>query len=223
MAPGRSDSVFLLTLVDFLVQIIFFGLLLFVFYKSSEGHSKTNATPEQVGKAIDAAGVSNIVELTDELTKLAPVGLKGFNERLTAGQKDVDVKAAADAIGKAGGGAGLPAALERLEKFEGSERPPCLATTIGGKRQPLILASAVGSAATITFQGETPQLRTLLSEIGVTYQQVQSLPFSRFRVIFNRVLEKHPACRYTIQLRETTGMVYARDAAQQIFYTQLRR
>jgi hypothetical protein len=224
MTTKQSDNVFLLTLVDFLVQIIFFGLLVFVFYKSTEGRSKQSFTPEQVGKAIDAAGVSNIVELTDELTKLAPVRLKGMNERLHVGESNVDISKVADAINQAGGGAGLPNAIGRLQKLEqGADKPPCLADTVNGRRQVRVLAAAVGTATSISFAGETPELRALLGEIGMTFPQVQTLPLSRFRSVFNRVIDKRPACRYTIEFRETTRIVDARDAAGGIFYLRLRR
>lgn len=218
MSVRRSDSVFLLTLVDFLVQIIFFGLLIFVFYKSAEGRSKRSFTPEQVGKAIDAAGVSNIVELTDELTKLAPVGLKGMNTKLGAGNKDADIAKAADLIEHAGGAAGL---VKKLE--QGMGKPPCLSTVVNGVRQVQVLASVVGTASTITFQSETPELKALLRDLGSSYDQVRSLPVSRFAGAFNRVLTMKPHCRYTVEIRETTGLVYARDAVGQVFYTKLKR
>ncbi|OYU37302.1 hypothetical protein [Novosphingobium sp. PASSN1] len=218
MAAQRSESVVLLTLVDFLIQIIFFGLLVFVFYKAAEGRSARNYTPEQVGKAIDAAGVSNIVELTDELTKLAPMQLKELNGKLHAGSKDADIAKLVELVDQAGGAG---AAAKKLE--QGLGRPPCLVSEVAGKRQVTVLASLIGSATTITFEAETPELRKVLTDVGLQYSDVRSLPLARFRNVFNRVVEKFPNCRYTVQLRETTGLVFARDAVQQIFYTKLRR
>lgn len=218
MAAQRSDSVVLLTLVDFLIQIIFFGLLVFVFYKAAEGRSKRNYTPAQVGKAIDAAGVSNIVELNDELTKLAPMQLKQLNKELRADGKNADIAKLIEVVNQAGG------AGEAAKKLEqGLGRPPCLVSEVTGKRQVKVLAAVTGSANTITFEAETPELHALLTEVGLKYGDIQSLPLTRFRSVFNRVVEKHPNCRYTVQLRETTGLVFARDAVQQIFYTKLRR
>jgi hypothetical protein len=224
MAISRADNVFLLTLVDFLVQIIFFGLLIFVFFKESESKSRASASPEQVEKALDAAGVSNIVELNDELSKLAPVRLKGLNEKLHAGTKDADITRAADAIGKAGGAGGLPDAIERLAKLEeGSGKPPCISDMVGGKKQARTLATALGSATTITFQSETPDLATLLRSIGLHYSDVRSLSLTQFSRTFGRVVTAQPKCRYTLEFRETTRLVDARDAAGQIFYLKVRR
>jgi hypothetical protein len=218
MASRESDNVFLLTLVDFLVQIIFFGLLIFVFYKSTEGHSKRDATPEQIGKALDAAGVSNIVELTDELTKLAPVGLKGVNQALDTGNPNTNISKTIIAIKQLGGGTGL---VQKVEYGQG--KAACLYDTINGQRRPRVLASAVGDDVSITFESETPELHDLLTQIGLTFPQVQNLPFNSFRSVLKPVLEKYTDCRYTIKFTETSRIVDARDAAQSIFYTQLRR
>ncbi len=218
MASRQSDNVFLLTLVDFLVQIIFFGLLIFVFYKSTEGHSKRDATPEQIGKALDAAGVSNIVELTDELTKLAPVGLKGVNQALYTGNQIIDISKTVIAIKQLGGGNGL---VQKVEHGQG--KAACIYDTIKGQRRPRVLASAVGDDVSITFESETPELHTLLGEVGLTFPQVQNLPLKSFYTVLKPVLKKHPDCLYTIKFTEKSRMVDARDAAQSIFYTQIRR
>lgn len=223
MALKRADNVFLLTLVDFLVQIIFFGLLVFVFFAESQRKNQVTYTPKQVKDAIEAAGVSNIVELTDELSKLAPVRLKGFNEKLGKADGE-DVAIAADAIQKAGGAKKLPEAMDRLAKLEqGAGRPPCLYETIDGKKQAKTLASAVASSATITFQGETPEFTKLLQARSLRYSEVRSLSLLQFRRLFSRVIDAQPNCRYTIEFRETTRLVDARDAAGSIFYLRVRR
>ncbi|MFC3442166.1 hypothetical protein ACFOKF_13395 [Sphingobium rhizovicinum] len=224
MATRRSDNVFLLTLLDFLIQIIFFGLIVFVFVKEMEGKQRESYSPKQVSDALDAAGVSNIVELNDELSKLAPVRLKGFNERLHAGDQGTDMTKAAEAIDKAGGATGLSTAMDRLAKLEqGSGKPACLYDMVDGAKKPRPLATAVGSGSTISFQSETPELAKLLQSVGLRYAEVQSLSLGQFRRTFNRVLAKQPDCRYTLDFRETTRMVDARDAAGQIFYLRIRR
>ena len=82
MQHRRSDNVFLLTLVDFLVQIIFFGLFIFVVYQALLNREAKQYNPGDVNEAIERAGVSNLKELIDELSKLAPIRLKGFNDAL---------------------------------------------------------------------------------------------------------------------------------------------
>jgi hypothetical protein len=224
MALRRSDNVFLLTLIDFLIQIIFFGLVIFVFFSESEKKNKNTYPPEQVQKAIDGAGVSSIVELNDELSKLAPVRLKGFNEKLGAAKGDTDMSRVAEAIQKAGGADKLPDALDKLAKLEqGAGKPPCLFDTVGGKKQARAIATAVGGASNITFQGETPDLANLLRARNLQYSEVHSLSLTQFRRIFSRVIEAEPNCRYTLEFRETTRLVDARDSAGQIFYLKIRR
>jgi hypothetical protein len=224
MQQRRSDNVFLLTLVDFLVQIIFFGLFVFVVYQAVLNRQAKRYDPKQVHDAIDAAGVSNIKELIDELSKLAPVRLKGFNESLGKQARPSDVKDAVEAIAQAGGAAGVSQSMSRLAKLEkGMDKPPCLSEVVNGQRETEILASAVGTASSISFTGSTPQLEALLSEIGVPYDRVRTMGLHEFTRTFAPILQKHPTCRYTIVLRETTRMIDARDAAGQIFYLKLRR
>jgi hypothetical protein len=208
MALRRSNDVFLLTLVDFLIQVIFFAAFIFVVYQTliKDPNSKEYDSAE-VTKAIQLAGVSDLNELTDELTKLAPVNLKGFNARL------------------GDGGAGqLDRKLERLAKLEqGQGKPACIYETIDGERKPKMLATAIGSASSITFVENTPELQTLLGSLGLRFEDIRSLSLPAFRRTFNSVIQKQPECRYTIILRETTNLVNARDAAQQIFYVAVRR
>lgn len=224
MRPQRSDSVFLLTLVDFLVQIIFFGLFVFIAYQALRHREMSKYDPTDAARAVEAAGVSNLKELIDELSKLAPVSLKGFNEALGKKADREEVEKAAAAIRDAGGAEGVAGAMERLAKLErGSGLPPCLEEKVDGVRKPLALGSAVGGAGSISFEAPTPQLTRLLAEVGLSYGAVQSLSLREFPRVFQRVLQKYPNCRYTIVFRETTRMVDARDAAGQIFYLKIRR
>lgn len=208
MALRRSNDVFLLTLVDFLVQVIFFATFIFVAYQALiKDPNAKDYDQAQVTKAIELAGVSDLNELTDELTKLAPVNLKGFNSKLGDG-----------------GAAQLDKKLERLAKLErGQGKPACIYETVDGERKAKMLATAVGSASNITFVENTPELQKLLSSLGLTFENVRSLSLPAFRRTFAGVIHRQPECRYTIVLRETTNLVNARDAAQQIFYVAIRR
>lgn len=222
MHPQRSDSVFLLTLVDFLVQIIFFGLFIFVVYQAILQREKREYDPVAVKHAIEAAGVSDLTELVDELTKLAPVRLKGFNDTLGTQADKAQVRQAAAAIREAGGAAGVTEAMRRLAKLErGSGLPACLLEPSGGKAA--TLATATGTDSRIVFDAPTPQFISLLEEVGLDFGSVKSLGLREFTRTFQRILTKHPNCRYTIVLHETTRMVGARDAVGQVFYMKLRR
>ncbi len=225
MALRRSNDVFLLTLVDFLVQVIFFALVIFVVYQSMIKDPKAKRyDPAQVAKAIELAGVSDLKELTDELTKLAPVNLKGFNSKLGPDLQQGDVQQAADALQKVGGARALSDKLARLEKLErGQGKPSCIYETVNGERKPKLIARAVGSASMITFVDRTPEFDALLGSLGLNFSQVRTLSLPAFRRTLGPIVTKQPNCRYTIVLRETTNLVNARDAAQQIFYVAIRR
>jgi hypothetical protein len=224
MRQQRSDSVFLLTLVDFLVQIIFFGLFVFVVYQAMLQRDRKRYDPAAIDRAVEAAGVSDLTELVDELSKLAPIRLKGFNATLGNESDEAQVRRAAEAIKEAGGAAGVSDAMQRLAQLErGSGLPACLDETVGGVRRAVTLATATGTGSSIVFDGPTPQLTQLLGEVGLDFGAVRSLGLREFPRVFQVVLTKHPNCRYTIMLRETTRMVGARDAAGQIFYLKLRR
>lgn len=224
MSQQRSDSIFLLTLVDFLIQVIFFGLFIFVVYQTVLQRDRRRYDPAAVARAVETAGVTNLTELVDELSKLAPVRLKGFNATLGNEANEAQVRRAAEAIREAGGASGVSNAMQRLAKLErGSGLPACIDDTVDGSRRAVPLATATGTGSSIVFDAPTPQLNTLLAEIGRGFGSVRSLSLRDFPRVFQRVLTKHPNCRYTIVLRETTRMVNARDAAGQIFYLKLRR
>ena len=224
MRNQRSDSVFLLTLVDFLVQVIFFGLFVFVVYQVMLQREKRRYDPATMDRAVETAGVSNLTELVDELSKLAPVRLKGFNATLGKDADPAQVQRAAEAIRQAGGASGVSDAMQRLTKLErGSGLPACIDETVNGARRAATLASATGTDGGIVFDAPTPELTTLLNEVGLEFGSVRTLGLHEFPRVFRRVIVRHPNCRYTITFRERTRMVGARDAAGQIFYLKLRR
>ena len=220
----RSDNVFLLTLIDFLVQILFFGLLIFVVYQASEKLRKKDTANQQsqIKQALDTAGVSDIRQLNDELSKLAPVQLKGLNGMLGMLGGVGETGKALKIVKAAGGSAAIAEKLSRLQKLEeGTGKPPCLFNMRSGKRQAVPLARVTATNSTITFAALTPQLLTVLNSIGVTYPDVRTLGLSQFRRIFRKVVEKHPNCRYSLVFNEQTRLVDARDAAGRYFFLQI--
>jgi hypothetical protein len=222
----RSDNVFLLTLVDFLVQIIFFGLFVSVAYQASQEARRNRLAIEEasLGKLLETAGVSNFIELQDELGKLAPVRLKGFNQSLGTVGGGGDVALVKKMLDDSGGVDGLRAKLDQLTKLEQAlGKPPCLSENRDGKRVAIPIATVVGDSNSLTFTGNTPQLQKVLTELGLSYERVRSLGLAEFRQTFQKTVTVYPNCTHTIMLRETTRLVDARDAAQSYFYAQIRR
>ena len=128
-----KDDVFFFTLIDFLIQIFFFGIFVacathLISERSKEKEAKVS---KEVGKLLQAAGVSSITEITDIFSRLGPLyELKGFSEFLKRFDEPHKLKNTQRALERAGGPAALLGRLDKLTKFEeGSGKPPCLATS----------------------------------------------------------------------------------------------
>lgn|GEM_PF-1486344 len=221
----RSEDVFFFTLIDFLLQVFFFGLLLYVVGRSANaGVEHERAEREkQIEQVKRAAGVSNLTELTDLLTKLAPIrdlqGTADFIARAGGAEKVMDKVALVD---NAGGAENLEHKLEKLRKLEeGTGRPPCLYDEVNGKKIVRPLATVVANDTHIIFQQTSPELEKVLSMLGHEFATVRELPLSEFRRTFSKLLTKKPECRYTLAFREKTRFVDARDAARFAFYLSI--
>lgn len=227
----KQDTVFLLTLVDFLIQVIFFGMFVFAAHvvaqdprierlgamvKSKfQGISDTQI--EQIldtAKAVDPVaiadgqkardelqklqkqfGVSNIAELTDLLTKMAPVK---------------ELQASSELIKKAGGLERMQAAVEYYNS-KGPGKPHCLTKPGTTSAQPI--ATLTGYEDHIEISSTTPQFEAVLERLGYSLEAVRSLPLSNFARMFSKLGTAYPDCRYTFVLREKTRYVEPRDAA----------
>lgn len=227
----KQDNVFLLTLVDFLIQVIFFGMFAYAAYAAMQDprvelfgqmvKSKfEGATADEVGQALDRAktidasklqsalkaqeeleklqrqmGVSNIAELTDILTKMAPVK---------------ELRETSAVLKKAGGLDRLNAAVEYYN-LRGPGKPHCLTRPGSASAQPL--ATLVGYEDHIEIQGQSPQLSAVLEKLGVSFENVRSLPLREFARTFSKLGSAFPECSYTFLLLEKTRFVEPRDAA----------
>src|SRR5947207_2064200 len=104
----KGDEVFFLTLVDFLLQVCFFGLFVFVAYYANETRvqamEKSNAAATALERLKNHFGVSNLVELTDYLTQLVPANqLPGWSEFYSKGTTPEEAKRAVDLVRRHGG------------------------------------------------------------------------------------------------------------------------
>lgn len=230
-SPNQHDSVFLLTLVDFLFQIIFFGLIAYAisvvtknedwksaalalqqkFKEASPAHLQSVidvmpadaqrlktalANEEAVQRLTQHFGVSNLTELTDELTRMAPV------EQL---------RVASTLVKKAGGIERAHDAIDRYIK-NGIGKPACLLTE-GSTSRAKPLATVIGYETHLDFQTETPELSAVLTRMGMDYASVRSLRLAEFKQVFSRLGALYPDCMYTFNLIEKTRYVEPRDAA----------
>ncbi len=226
MSRRGTDDVFLFTLVDLLVQICFFGLVAFVGYQAiqSVAADASKAKLEQERAALKAAGVSSLTELTDELSRLAPMKeLKGFSEYYNKGGKIESAMAAAEVVSNEGGVDKLKNRLEKLRKLEeGFGKPPCLFDQKDGKRIDRAVATVVATDTHIEFIRTTPEFEQMLALVGGTYAAVKYQTLNEFSRAFSSLREKRPDCLYLLEFYEKTRYVEARDAARS-FRLSIRR
>jgi len=227
----RSDDVFFFTLIDFLLQVLFFGLLLFVVGQQLKSDDDRNRVTEvkQRDLLLKAAGVSSITELTDWLTKMAPLdGLRGTNDFIarSGGQKAVE---AAVAAASAAGGVGKVAQLQgqvdamsdRIAKLEGWGKVSCIPNvTVNGVVRPKSIATVVVTDELVTLQNPTPELHQLLSKHGLRFETVQTLSPLSFRSTFTPVVAKQPECRYFLDLGARPRLLAPMQDVWSAFRTQ---
>lgn len=220
----RSDDVFFFTLIDFLVQALFFGLLLYVLGQAAQQESaKAREASDQVAKDKDArlekvaqaSGFSNLTELLDYLTKLAPVmEFKGIADFLSSAGGIGKAREAVTVVQAAGGPDKVKASMDKLRKHEeGTGKPPCLYDMVGDRKVAKILATVIADDATIRFETSNPALKEALQLVGRSFDSVKSLPLAEFSKTFAPLVQRKADCRYTLRFLETTRFVDARDAA----------
>lgn len=247
----KNNDVFFLTLIDFLLQVLFFGLVIFALMSAltQKQNSEKGAENERVKQLLKAAGVSNITELTDELTKLAPIReLKGTSDYLQKLGSTEDAQKLAELSQQAGGAAALVAELEasrkfattvshgahsvgeiqqRLEKLrkleEGQGAAPCLFTMQGSRKRAKPVATVSASDTTIRLESAEPEFEDVLKLIGRTSESVAELTLVQFADTFRSLSRLKPECRYTLRFIENTQLVHARDAAQVAFYLSFQK
>jgi len=211
----RRDDVFFLILVDFLVQILFFGLFLFVFYQASLQRDQ-----DKLKEAVDAAGVSDVSELTDDLSRLAPVKLKEFADLIKrAGGVDA-VAQLLRRVSQEGGATASISRLDKLRRLEGSDKPSCLVDQT--TRQPRALMAVQASGRSITITQGTPDLARVVADLGVEASVGHVYSPETFQRAFSPLLSRQPQCRFYIRFEERTELVAPRRAAGSIFYLMVR-
>lgn len=228
----RSDDVFFFTLIDFLLQALFFGLLLYVLGQAAQQEvAKARETSNQVAKdkeaklekVAQASGFSNLTELLDYLTKLAPATeFKGIADFLNSAGGLGKAMEAVTAVQAAGGPDKIKASMDKLRKYEeGTGKPPCLYDVVGDKKVAKTLATVIGDETTIRFEASNPALEEALQLVGRSFDSVKSLQLAEFSRTFAPLVQKKADCRYTLRFIETTRFVDARDAARFAFYLNI--
>lgn len=227
----RSDDVFFFTLIDFLLQVFFFGLLLFVVaqHLKKEEDANRETEVEQRDKLLKAAGVSSITELSDLLTKMAPLDqLRGTSDFIARSGGVDSVMAAVNAASAAGGSgrvlglkSEVDALSDRVAKLEGWGKVSCIPNVnVNGVVRPKSIATVVVTDEAIFLENPLPEFYSLLRTHGLELSGVQRLGLSEFRSTFARVVEKQPECRYFLDVLTRTRYLEPMRAVWSAFRTQ---
>lgn len=225
----RSDDVFFFTLIDFLLQVFFFGLLIFVVVQVlSQDKAKQEAKEAEAReRLLKLAGVSSLTELTDILTKLVPLkdlqGTKEFFQKY--GGRDA-VEAGMKAVENAGGPKNVSGMVNENNFLKGQldaawGSPSCLGNerSAAGKYQPKVVARAVIDDNRITLEQPTEDFRKLLASHNLQFSEVQSLSLADFRSKFAPVVAREPGCRYFMTRTTRTRLLEPVQAVWSAFRT----
>jgi hypothetical protein len=189
------DEVFFFTLVDLFIQVMFFGLLLFVMHQAI----KRKELPD---------GISNITELTDSLIALTSAANHG--------------NALRDSVEMLGGIAFLRNLSDSTEALTKRVKiqyglPPCR----GLER---FVGTAVVNDEQIEFTEITPALDSLIRQVlGRTSASVRLLKPDEFQVAFKPLTVAYPNCRYFVRVRRQNRLEAPILALHSAFRTELRK
>ena len=231
MSTRSRETVFWLTLVDFLLQIALLAVFGFAAYLVASNTVKPSAYTELTDKLtrlvpadqIDslnegiallikyyqAAGYSTLMPFVEELERVIPA--ETYRSLLTA-------------IQKAGGIQKVLTLLERVDESGGADkvlgglgRPPCLPTP-GAKRPYDALARVRISDTEIRFLEPTEKLNGVLKSLGLQYRQVQALSPDEFRRVFSRLKVVESTCVYYLDIEENYTLRGPREAVETAFH-----
>jgi len=228
----RNDDVFFFTLIDFLLQVLFFGLLLFVVWQVQQHEKKATALAEveATQKLLVGTGLSSITELTDYLTKMVPLDqLRGTSDFIARNGGPGVVKGAMAAASAAGGidkvstlAGQVKMLSSRVNELEGGwGKASCLPNVVvNGRLQPKSIARVVVEDAHVTIEEPTPEMLELLRRHGLNFDDVQKLSLASFRQTFAPVVVKQPECRYFMSAVTRTQYLEPMRAVWSAFRTQ---
>lgn len=202
----QSDHVLYITLIDFLLQVLFLSLLVGVIYAAAQPmDDDLDKLKEQlplIDKIKKATGISDLKELTDQLTRLGPLGSAGDDAK--SGRS---FKALAEKLG------GEDEALKILRAEVGKGSGPISCLPNRGR-----LATFDAYEDRIEFR-RTPSAEFLnvLDQLGLTVNDVASLSLGEFETKFWAVKRLRADCVFWVNVVEYSFNTRPRDSIGRIF------
>jgi hypothetical protein len=202
----KSDNIFFYVLIDFLLQLCFFALLIFcavISRKSTAKQTKIEINKQEylayiaTDKVIKGSGISNLSELTDELTRLVP--LKEQNKKLAPLIDAVGVDKLAEIASRPGG-------VEEIKKMINVRpgKPDC-------KPSPAVEFIALEDAQTIQLSKSTNEFNTLMTQANIGLANIKHASLPTVVAALSK-LEQPQECNYVLKLLEKSYDTRPRDA-----------
>ena len=197
----KSDSVFLLTLVDLLVQIIFLAIFVGAVYMANDGKEdiEKKRISDPKAKIIVEVGVLKVAELINAMVKLVPIDR--LMELVVILPEFKSIEALKAALKLATTAKFDPGLLEKqnqeLEKkiAFGVGRPPC---TFGPDKLKNIFAIQERTNSYTIFN-LTPKAVELSAQLKIEFSEGQELSFDQFETVAKSIANSEKDCRFQVR------------------------
>jgi hypothetical protein len=201
----QSEHVLYITLVDFLLQLLFLGMVISVIYSSVQPDpEEIQSNRTFIEKVKKTTGISDLTVLTDLLTRLGPLNQAPANVELG---RDLE-----DAVKKVGGKDEALNLLNAAAK-KGQGRPSCLEN--GGK-----LATFHAYSDRIELQMPiSNEMTSLLKSLGLSVDSVSKLSLNDFANVFAPVTKRNEKenCIFNVIVTEHAYDTRPRDVIRKSF------
>lgn len=208
----QSDHVLYITLVDFLLQLLFLSLLVAVIYISTQPKEEDLQTLKEqtlfVEKIKKPTGISDLTVLTDQLSRLGPL-----NSALDDARQGREFKAVANKIG----GEGEALKILKTEASKGSGPISCLPNN--GR-----LATFDAYLDRIEHQGApNGEFLNVLKILDLTPSDIISMSLADFQKKFSPIRKIKDDCLFFVDVVEHSYDTRPRDSIRRIFVTYPRK
>ncbi len=208
----QTEHILYITLIDFLLQILFLGMVVGVIYAATKDPKVEDPKAQQAKSAQETllnikklTGVSNITELTDLLTRLGPLQ--------QANKKVVDFDNISSDVDKVGG-------LNSAKKILADH-----AAISGGQGSKSCLPNKAKLATLHVFRDrielgsyDPKEFPDLLEKLSLSKQKVERLSLDEFTKSFGQVKTLFPDCKFNVDVVEHSFDTRPRDVIRPIFW-----
>jgi len=220
---NKNSPIFLLSLVDFFIQITFLFVILFCIYLTNKSTIDEKIKIfDKTKEASEYHGYKNPIDLINDLTSLSPTNFSKLSELL----KNYPQQELSKVFEKIS-----PAELNELLKRAGSKEAlfkavdqqfgdmPCKGEyeELNGRIIPKRIATFYGDDTHIKLVNKTAIFEELLQKYNISVEVNESISLNEFKVRFSPLSKNNRKCRSYVNFRENTNLKFARDSLGSIF------